>query len=146
MKTRLLPFAAAVLAFVICGAPCACGKDAPIEQQIALAKAIAQYELPAQSVAASKTDNGQLVHAITVVYEIAVAQGLIADARLAAQGILIAGRQGKHGQMLVAIRFYQSDGKWVLTHVTSAKYYDQSACEKMSKKLLAAISGDDGKR
>ena len=145
MKSPFLRFTVPVLAIVACCVACVSVKNPPFEQTAALVNAIAQYKLPTQSVPAPTTEKGALVGAVSALYEIAVAQGLIADGRLAAQGIFIAGRQGKNGQMLVAVKIYQNEGRWAFTHVTSAKYFDHSACEEMSKKLLSAISADDGK-
>jgi len=111
------------------------------DRQIALIRKSQDYVLPAQSVPPYVTEpTDPLLDAVSAGYRVALAQGLIADASDALNGILVVGQRVHGRQVLVLLSFFiEKDGRIGIEDAYSWKLGDASLGRSMRRKLISTL-------
>ncbi len=111
------------------------------DRQIALFKKIGNYQLPAQSLPPPENvASGLLTTAMNATYNLALDQGLIADASDIENNMMVVGRREQGRQMLLALKFYlKEDGGVGIEEAHSWTMGDSWAGERMRQRFMSTL-------
>jgi hypothetical protein len=100
---------------------------------------LAGYQLPAASVPPAPNADPDVQAAISKMAGVAAEQGLIFDGSRTSQGIVVVGRQGTGGPVLLALSVYKKGGRVAVQDAFNANGADYRDGMKMRQQFLSAI-------
>ena len=115
------------------------GRD-PSAAQTMLFHALDHYALPPRSIAPTPNKDSHVDAAIHSMQKVAEDQGLVFDGSRATQGIVIVGRMGSAGPMILAVAVYSVGNRIAMEDVSREKAPDISAAARMRKQFMGTLS------
>jgi len=115
------------------------GRD-PSAVQTMLFGALNHYALPSKSIAPPPNKDSQVDAAIHSMQNVAEDQGLVFDGSRATEGIVIVGRMGTAGTMILAVAVYAVGNRVAMEDVSQEKAPDVSAAARMRKQFMGTLS------
>ena len=129
--------AAGLASFVGCASSGSSAAAAPSgDEQGKLMTVLQGYQLPAQSIAPTVNPDQDVQRAIVRMSQIAQSQGLVFDGSRARDGIVVVGKQGSSGPILLALSIYKKQGRVAMQDTSFAKGMDFREGMQMKERFL----------
>ena len=97
------------------------------------------YQLPTQSVAPTANPDPDVQQVIVRMGEVARSQGLVFDGSRANQGIVVVGKQGTGGPILLALSVYKTQGRVATQDTSASNGLDFSEGMKMKDRFFSRL-------